>query len=108
ADQAFVSHAQITIGDESYTVGNLHPDLTGYEMVVASSNNTAVENISKDLPKSGSVFLPGGKTLRYLRPVAHKLAAEWVDKSGRPRFKALDRQEMPWGLMACALGNSKN
>lgn len=109
AEQAFVSRTRITIGDESFNIGKLHPDLTGYEIVVASSNNTAVENISKDLPKAGSVFLTEGETFRYLQPVAHKLAAEWVDKkSGKICFKALDDQEMPWGLIACALGNSKN
>ncbi|WP_455296529.1 DEAD/DEAH box helicase [Brucella pituitosa] len=108
AEQAFVSRTRIVIGDESFNVGNLHPALTGYEMVVASSNNTAVENISKDLPKAGSIFPSNGEAFRYLQPVAHKLAAEWVDKSGRPRFRALDDQEMPWGLIACALGKSKN
>lgn len=107
AEEAFVSRSQITIGDESFNIGNLHPELTGFEMVVASSNNTAVENISKDLPKTESIFPSDGEAFRYLQPVAHKLASE-SDKSGRTHFKALDHQEMPWGLMACALGNSKN
>lgn len=108
-EQAFVSRTTITIGDESFNIGNLHPDLAGYEMVVASSNNTAVENISKDLPKAGSIFSSDGETFRYLQPVAHKLAAEWGDKkSGKTRFKALDDHEMPWGLIACALGKSDN
>lgn len=108
AEQAFVSRTRIVIGGKSFNVGNLHPALTGYEMVVASSNNTAVENISKDLPKAGSIFPSNGEEFRYLQPVAHKLAAEWVDKSDKPRFRALDDQEMPWGLIACALGKSKN
>lgn len=107
-EEAFVSRIQIAIGDENYNVGNLHPDLTGYEMVVASSNNTAVENISKDLPKAESIFSPDGEHLRYLQPVAHKLAAEWIDKQGKTRFKALDAMDMPWGLIACALGKSTN
>lgn len=107
-EEAFVSRTQITIGDENYDVGNLHPDLTGYEMVVASSNNTAVENISKDLPKAESIFPSDGEPFRYLQPVAHKLAAEWTDKQGKTRFKALDAKDMPWGLIACALGKSKN
>lgn len=109
AEEAFVSRSQIAIGDESFNIGNLHPELTGFEMVVASSNNTAVENISKDLPKTESIFPSDGEAFHYLQPVAHKLAAEWVDKkSGKIRFKALDDQEMPWGLIACALGKSDN
>ncbi len=107
-EEAFVSRTQITIGDENYDVGNLHPDLTGYEMVVASSNNAAVENISKDLPKAESIFPSDGEPFRYLQPVAHKLAAEWTDKQGKTRFKALDEKDMPWGFIACALGKSKN
>lgn len=107
-EQAFVSHTDIIIGDNTYKVANLHPDLTGYEMVVASSNNTAVENISKDLPKAASVFMSEKEGLSYLQPVAHKLAAEWIDRAGHTRFNALNEQDMPWGMIACALGKRKN
>ncbi|MEN5300122.1 AAA domain-containing protein [Brucella sp. TWI559] len=108
AEEAFVSRTKVSIGDENFDIGNLHPDLLGYEMVVASSNNTAVENISRDLPKAESIVLSEGERLRYLQPVAHKLAAEWVDKKGKTHFKSLDALCMPWGLIACTLGNSHN
>lgn len=88
-------------GDPAY-VSMLRADLAGYEMVVASSNNSAVENISRDLPKRES--LGAGSSLDYLQPVAHKVAAQ-KDKGG---FVKLEEKDRPWGLIACALGKSAN
>jgi hypothetical protein len=89
--------------DETTTIGCLHADLTGFEMVVASSNNAAVENISRDLPKSKQLGA-AWKDFSYLRPVAHRLAAE--DDKGK--VAELSEDEAPWGLISCALGNSSN
>ncbi|CAI8919858.1 Superfamily I DNA/RNA helicase protein [Pseudomonas chlororaphis] len=86
-----------------YTIRALKPELTGYEMVVASSNNAAVENISRDLPKRKSL----GKcwnNVQYLQPVAHKIAAQKSDGSISP----LSDEDKPWGLICAALGNSSN
>lgn len=87
---------------DSISVSRLRPELTGYEMVVASSNNSAVENISRDLPKRES--LGQASTLEYLQTVAHMVAAQEGDGS----FTALDEKDRPWGLIACALGKSAN
>lgn len=84
------------------SVSALIPTLAGFEMIVASSNNAAVENISRDLPKRESVaktFSP-----RYLQTVAHKIAAQ---KNNGAVVKLSD-DDRPWGLIACALGNSRN
>ena len=91
-------------GDQPRDVRQLIPTLTGYEMVVTSYNNTAVENISKELPQADSLDLPKGEDFSYLRPVAHKLVAE----SAPGKFDILPEEKRPWGLIACALGNSKN
>jgi len=94
----------------SINISKLKPELVGYEMIVASSNNSAVENISKDLPKTRSLGAiewrdEDGKNLfGYLQPIAHKIAAQ--DKQGK--FKKLSNEEKPWGLISCALGNQDN
>lgn len=95
---------------ESRSVRTLVPALTGFEMVVASSNNTAVNNISQDLPKTealGKSFRKGatGKPgVGYLQPVAHKIAAQ----TARGGYRQLSAAEEPWGLISAALGNSTN
>ncbi|MGI6245753.1 MAG: DEAD/DEAH box helicase [Pseudochelatococcus sp.] len=89
---------------KSGAYARLIPELTGFEMVVASSNNAAVENISRDLPKARSVWDSESKSIRYLQPVAHKFAAQ--DRDGR--CKELSDADMPWGLIACALGKATN
>lgn len=95
---------------ESRSVRTLVPALTGFEMVVASSNNTAVNNISQDLPKAdalGKSFRKGdtGKPpVGYLQPVAHKIAAQ----TARGGYRQLSTGEEPWGLISATLGNSAN
>ena len=81
----------------------LRPELTGFEIVVASSNNAAVENISGDLPKAGKLG-SHWSTAEYLKPVAYKVAAQEDADS----FKKLSDSDQPWGLISCALGNSNN
>lgn len=95
---------------EASDIALLRPELTGYEMIVASSNNAAVENISRDLPKAKAI----GKTewrnhdgthkFGYLQPIAHKVAAQ--NKKGE--FDTLSSDDMPWGLISCATGNKTN
>lgn len=84
------------------SISSLNTSLTGFEMVVASSNNAAVENISRDLPKQSSITK--GKSFGYLQTVAHKIAAQ----KGNGGFTALTDENRPWGLIACALGKSEN
>ena len=66
--------------------------LKGFEMLVASSNNKAVENISRELPGMEEIAEVGGSKPRYFRRVSDDLA-----KTGET-----------WGLIAAVLGNSSN
>jgi flagellar biosynthesis GTPase FlhF len=84
-------------------IRKLIPALTGFEMVVASTNNAAVENISVDLPKRKELGREW-KNATYLQPIAHHLALT----AEKGQIKSPQADDMPWGLISCALGNSKN
>lgn len=90
--------------DDPAWVRQLSPELVGHEMVVGSSNNTAVENISKDLPKRKALG-EGWRSVSYLRPVAHKVVVQQGD--GRLR-EPTNHDDAPWGLISCALGKFAN
>jgi hypothetical protein len=99
--------------DRSCWVRRLREDLTGFEMVVASSNNAAVENLSRDLPKAKSLGKAGETPWRndrgypkigFLQTVAHNIAARKT-KGG---YSKLSSDDTPWGLIACALGKKRN
>ncbi|MDH0865670.1 AAA domain-containing protein [Mitsuaria sp. GD03876] len=95
-------------GGEAHEIQVLHESLCGYEMVVASSNNAAVENISGDLPKTRSLGEawrdPAGRPrVGYLRTVARNLLAR-----GPKGYARFDVDDDPWGLISCALGKKAN
>lgn len=85
----------------------LKPDLTGFEMVVASSNNAAVENISRDLPQKSSIAKVYQSqehgNVSYLELVARNLVA----KQGK-KYKKLPENQEVWGLFSCAMGKKAN
>ena len=112
ADKAFLPQ-KIKVsfrGADACTISPLREELGGFEMVVASSNNTAVENISRDLPKTSSLGEhswrdgQGRATIGYLQPIAHNLAA----RNSEGDYDELKAPDMPWGLISCALGKSAN
>lgn len=102
---AFSKTKKIKIGDEASSIQVLKPALTGFEMVVVSSNNNAVENITKELPQIkalGNEF----NCLTYLQSVAQKIAAHVEIK--QKRLIGLEEKDDCWGMIAAALGNSGN
>lgn len=74
------------------TVHELKPRLAGYEMVVASANNGAVENITSEIPSLGAI------------------APQWHDEAGYLTEQAslMLGGEPAWGAVAARLGNRKN
>lgn len=100
-------------GEQPCRVRPLHEALTGFEMVVCSSNNAAVENLSRDLPKAKALGAAGktpwrdrdgAPTLGYLAAVAHNVAA----RTAKGDYAKLGPDDAPWGLIACALGKKSN
>lgn len=82
---------------------SLNPKLTGYEIVVASSNNGAVENISKEIPVEKSIdkkYLPKARELDFFTHTAKGLLG--IGKA------ANSEEQEAWGLMCATLGKSTN
>lgn len=79
-------------GTYQRSVASLKPELTGFEMVIASANNGAVENVSKEIPALESV------------------AAEWREAASFfPEQGRLLLDGAPsWGTLAAKLGNKGN
>lgn len=83
--------------------GFLIKELCGFEMVVASTNNLAVENISKELPRL-SALGDEFAHLDHLKPVANQLNALKTNKG----YQAMDSQEQCWGIICAVLGRANN
>jgi hypothetical protein len=90
---------KLEIDDYPYTAYVLAERLRGFGMVVASANNGAVENISKELP--GLNAIAPDIDLDYFSVVADSLGAPEKAKRRGPT-------QQHWGLPAAVLGNKSN
>ena len=84
------SSERLNVGAGWLHLYRLDERLRGFEMLVASSNNKAVENVSAELPGLGAVASDAAD-LRYFRSLSDGL---------------LDGGT--WGLIAAVLGNAQN
>jgi hypothetical protein len=78
----------------SHRISPLRPELAGDEIVVASSNNAAVENVTAEIPGPGGVadeWREAAAEVDYFTAIAGKVTGEGA-----------------WALMAAVLGNSGN
>lgn len=104
-DDAFEKKGISTEVDRTrFTIKRLKRDLTGFEVVVASSNNNAVENITRELPKRsglGADFLG----ISYIHEVASLYE---IIRAGAIREQYTEQSELLWGLISAPLGNRKN
>lgn len=98
AEDAFVRKLSVDGWTPKYTAYGLDEKLGGSGIVVASANNGAVENVTKELP--GMDAVPSSCTLRYFQEVSDSVFSE---------EKATARQKnATWGMIAAPLGNKKN
>ncbi|MBO9170788.1 AAA domain-containing protein [Rhizobium sp. L245/93] len=89
--QAFEpSRVNFSRSGATLTLHRLDNRLKGFEMVVASSNNKAVENVSAELPSMGAIA-KDAPSLRYFKTISDNV------------LKAPS-----WGMVAAVLGNSGN
>lgn len=96
-------------GQETSFLNLLNDDLIGYEMVVVSSNNAAVENLSKDIPKASAIgefwrSQENDTSISYLQQIAYNIASRRSDG----KYEKLKPDDVPWGLFAATLGRSQN
>ena len=89
--QAFTPSSQsLKRSGANITLHTLDERLKGFEMVVASSNNKAVENVSAELPALDAIATDAPE-LRYFKSVSDNV---------------LNRDT--WGMIAAVLGNASN
>lgn len=79
----------------------LDPSIKGHEVVVASSNNKAVENVSRELPGVEAVGWPLDE-LSYFRTVSDALQHTGQGEGEVPVSSPT------WGMVAAVLGNAAN
>ncbi|MEF3353279.1 AAA family ATPase [Paenibacillus sp. GYB006] len=106
--QAFTKVKSIHLNGQFYPIYLLDSNIKEYSMVVASSNNGAVENISKDLPKRDEVIRSSGKS--KFNHYEESYAVEAQDLSMYPiaAMDLLGSHDEAWGLFSGALGKSDN
>lgn len=91
---AFTKLGETSLKINSKTVQEIHKmnkDLCGFEIVVASSNNGAVENITKELPLVGEIDPQWRKDALYFKEIASSI-----------------NEKDSWGMISASLGNKNN
>lgn len=106
-EEAFRPSGQkLKLGDGFLTLYRLAPELRGHEVLVASSNNRAVENVSSELPLRSAVGNQAGEP-RYFRIASDALQARLNADDGQASAQP-DGARGTWGLIAAVLGNAAN
>ncbi|WP_266157461.1 AAA domain-containing protein, partial [Dyella silvatica] len=101
AKQGLSGEINAVFGSNTHKIPLLSPALTGFEIVVASTNNGAVENLSLELPQLEGIDAQRVDTLHYFKEVATKYAGSRGDK-------AWVQPSPVWGLVSAALGKKAN
>ena len=86
---AFTNSTTVSIDRFKYKAWSLDSRLLGFDIVIASTNNTAVENISKEIPRLSEIDQSYG--LKYFSEIATYI-----------------NYEECWGLGSAVLGNKTN
>lgn len=98
---AFTTVHRWMSGEYQRTISAWRAELTGFEMVVASANNGAVENVTLEIPAQDSVT-------PWQHDIDHyaELATALLNIRSTEASPATPKQA--WGLIAARLGNKKN
>jgi hypothetical protein len=96
---AFKASGRMPLGKGHADLYELDPSLLGHEIVVASANNKAVENISVDIPGIRATAEDFDPPVRYFSSIADCVATD----KGKPIEAG-----KTWGLAAAVLGKFEN
>lgn len=99
---AFTGRHSWTTGDYTRVVHVWKEELTGFEIVVASANNGAVENVTNEIPGVGAIDASWGADVDYFDEIATALLnVDNLDDDPKTWKKA-------WAMIAARLGNKTN
>jgi hypothetical protein len=113
---AFTHLHEVAIGDKRIKVRAWRPDLVGHEIVVASSNNGAVENVSLEMPLLQAIAKDQYPDVDYFADVATSLLIAARNNEGdtdEPESPEAPTTTSPdpttaWALIAAKLGSKAN
>ncbi|MGH3906095.1 MAG: hypothetical protein ACRDTE_18220 [Pseudonocardiaceae bacterium] len=97
-------------GERARVVSAWRSDLTGFEMVVASANNGAVQNVTDEIPAADAIdesWRERATAVDYFPEIATALLAPESDGEAK---QPADQSTNPraWALVAARLGNKAN
>ena len=115
---AFVGVTTWKTGDWTRRVSRFRPDLTGFEIVVASSNNGAVENVSDEIPGASAVDSALCQHTDYFGDLGTALLNaerdEFAEETSQRQREVTDEEganaprAQAWAMVAGRLGNKPN
>ncbi len=97
-------------GERNRSLSHWQPELTGFEMVVASANNGAVQNVTDEIPAADAideVWAKHAAAVDYFPAIATALLAPDPDADSR-KADGAPAEHPAWALVAARLGNKAN
>lgn len=113
----FIKGTERTIYFNCASIGEIPEYITQNNIVVASSNNSAVQNIVNELPLSKEIdnaLLAELKEADYFREISNaKLSEKWLEDENGKRRKELVKEAVPgeekfWGVFSLEGGKADN
>ncbi len=104
--KAFTGNLRWKTGKHTRIVNVWRGDLTGFEMVVASANNGAVQNVTDEIPAASAIDNSWRKravAIDYFPEIATALLAPDPNTNAKP-----PKDIQAWALVAARLGNKTN